>query len=95
MFRIGAYGLDAIDHGYVIGKFAKSMVKGEMREYLANPGYYSTVPKCIKAIRDRMRHDYVKANNGNFNSLTACLKDADAEFTRLLKDSGLEVDPNV
>lgn len=90
MFNIGDYVLDVSGNCYVIGKLAKTMSKGKKIEYVADAGYYGKLDAALTAIRRRMRRDAVGVGKGGLPELIECVKESDARFNELLKESGID-----
>lgn len=86
MIRIDKYGIEAYERGYQVGKVATSKIKktGETREYLANPAFLDTIPKCLKKIRFWMHLEAIEQYDGDLAGAIEVLESADARFDAML-----------
>ena len=83
---IGGYAIEVQDRGYAIGKKRISTNKktGEKTITLANVGYYMHFKDCLKAIRDRLRHDAIDSFDGDLETAIKALNAADERFNKRL-----------
>lgn len=85
---IDKYGIDASDRCYEVGKIGKTTDKktGEVKEYIANASYVSSLQQALKVIRKKMHLEAIKNIDGDLHAAIEVIKKADERFEELIKD---------